>query len=392
MKYTLSSDQAEALKQIGIWYKGKTAPFLTLGGYAGTGKTTLIAYLRQALRQHDEDLTVAFCAFTGKAARVLDQKLREQKVPRKGDNVSTIHSLIYMAELDSNGTVKSWRKKDGLGHDLVIVDEASMIDETIWQDLLSFDVPILAVGDHGQLPPVGSSFNLMNSPQLRLDHIFRQEADSPIIEVATLARTTGHIPVGEYGTSVKKLDRNDPETGQLVQEMLENYRADLMILCGYNKTRVNLNQTIRGYMGYETFEPASGDRVVCLRNNRKTKIYNGMTGHIHYLSPADDDKDNLWYFASLDLDGEDYRYEGYILREQFGQTETIKQVPKSPDPMSGDLFDFGYALTVHKAQGSQATKVLLFEERFPRMTDEDWRRWLYTGVTRASEELIIVGS
>lgn len=251
---------------------------------------------------------------------------------------------------------------------------------------------ILAVGDHGQLPPVGSAFNLMASPQVRLDHIFRQAENSPIIEVATLARMNGNIPVGEYGPGVVKLDRRDPETGQKVQELLENYRSELMILCGYNKTRINLNRTVRGYMGYETFEPASGDRVVCLRNNRRTKLYNGMTGNIGYLSNAEDDKDSLWYFASIDLDNEDYRYEGYIARQQFDQPETIKQLPKSPDPVSGDLFDFGYALTVHKAQGSQSRKVLLFEERFPRMTDDDWRRWLYTAVTRASEELIIIGS
>jgi exodeoxyribonuclease V len=391
MKYTLSADQAEALKRIGTWYKGKETPFLTLGGYAGTGKTTMIAYLRQALRQHDEHSRVAFCAFTGKATRVLDQKLREQKVPRKGDNVSTIHALIYMAELDTHGTVKSWRKKDGLDFDLIVVDEASMVDEKIWQDLLSFEIPILAVGDHGQLPPVGSSFNLMADPQVRLERIFRQDAQSPIVEVATMARLNGHIPVGEYGPGVKKLDRGSSETGQIVQELLENYRSDLMILCGYNKTRVNLNQAVRSYMGYETFDPSPGDRVVCLRNNRKTKIYNGMTGSIKHLDSAGD-KDDLWYEVAIELDNEDYAYEGHILKSQFGSLETEKQLPKSPDFISGDLFDFGYALTVHKAQGSQAQKVLLFEERFPRMTDEDWRRWLYTGVTRAVEELIIVGS
>ncbi len=392
MKYSLSTDQAEALKRIGTWYKGKTAPYLTLGGYAGTGKTTLIAYLRQALRQHDETTKVAFCAFTGKATRVLDQKLREQKVPRKQDSVSTIHALIYMAELDGNGVVRNWRRKDGLDCDLVIVDEASMIDEQIWQDLLSFNVPVLAVGDHGQLPPVGSSFNLMAAPQIRLDHIFRQEAESPIVTLATMARTTGQIPVGDYGQGVSKLNRHESETGQVVQELLENYRSDLMVLCGYNKTRNQLNQAIRSYHGFETLTPSSGDRVVCLRNNRKTKVYNGMTGQIRYLNDADDDPDKLWYFATVELDNEDYSYEGNILRQQFGAAETVKQFPRSPDKQSGDLFDYGYALTVHKAQGSQAPKVLLFEERFPKMSDEDWRRWLYTAVTRAAQELLIIGT
>ncbi|MBW3538445.1 ATP-dependent RecD-like DNA helicase [Candidatus Parcubacteria bacterium] len=391
MSYTLSADQAEALKVISHWYKNQTAPYLTLGGYAGTGKTTLIAYLRQALRQRDEDSRVAFCAFTGKAARVLTDKLREQKVPRRGDSVSTIHSLIYTAESDARGQVINWQRKDELDYDLVIVDEASMVDQAIWDDLLSFNLPVLAVGDHGQLPPVGSSFNLMAAPAVRLEHIFRQAETSPIIEVATMARTSGQVPVGEYGPGVRKLSRRDSDTGQTVQDLLEGAGADQLVLCGYNHTRTKLNQAIRGYRDYDSPLPQSGDRVVCLRNNRKAKIYNGMTGHISYLTGAENDPDKLWYYASIRLDNEDYDYEGYVLRGQFGAGETLKSLPKNPDGAPGDLFDFGYALTVHKAQGSQARRVLVFEERFPRSSDEDWRRWLYTAVTRATDELVIVG-
>lgn len=391
MSYTLSNDQAEALKQIGAWYKSKSSPYLTLGGYAGTGKTTLIAYLRQALRDYDENTRVAFCAFTGKAARVLDQKLREQKVPRRGDSVSTIHALIYNAETDKSGAVTGWLKRAELDFDLIIVDEASMVDETIWRDLLSFDIPVLAVGDHGQLPPINSTFNLMGNPQLRLERIFRQAETSPIIEVATLARQTGHIPVKEYGPGVVKLDRSDSLSGQSVQELLENYTNDLLVLCGYNKTRVNLNQTIRGYRDNYSPEPVSGDYVVCLRNDRKNKLYNGMTGTISYVTAAEDDPERLWYNANIRFENEDTSFDGYVWRGQFGAAEAAGQIPMAPDSQPGNLFDFGYALTVHKAQGSQARKVLLFEERFAKMSEDDWRRWLYTAVTRATDELIIVG-
>lgn len=392
MTYTLSSDQAAALGQIGAWYKGKTAPYLTLGGYAGTGKTTLIAYLRQALHQHNNSAQVAFCAPTGKAARVLDERLSQQKVPRRRDSVSTIHSLIYTAETDTTGHVTGWTRKPELERDLIIVDEASMIDSTVWSDLLAYGVPVLAVGDHGQLPPVNSCFNLMAEPALRLERVWRQEAGSPIIEVATHARQTGVVPVAEFGPGVSKVSRLDPEAGQHVQELLESWREELLVLCGYNKTRLKLNQAIREYRGIEQPEPQSGDRVICLRNNRTSKVYNGMTGTITNLTPADDDPESLWYFAEIDLDGEDYGYFGYILRSQFGSAETADRPPLAPDATTGDLFDFGYALTVHKAQGSQSPRVLLFEERFPRMTDEDWRRWLYTGVTRAQTELTIVGN
>ena len=392
MAYTLSIDQAEALKAIGTWYRGKTSPYLTLGGYAGTGKTTLIAYLRQALRQHDDEARVAFCAYTGKAARVLHEKLRDQKVPRKKDSVSTIHSLIYTT-LEKPGGPPEWVRKDALERDLVIVDEASMVDEAIWKDLLSFNIPVLAVGDHGQLPPVGSSFNLMKDPQLRLERIFRQSEDSPIIKVATLARQTGSLPVGVYGLGVQKLDKALPETGLMVQELLDSWRPDLLILCGYNATRVKLNAAIRGLRDVESPDPVSGDQVVCLRNNRTAKIFNGMIGRIVSCVPAmrDEDPEQLWFEAEIELEGEDYPYHGFILKEQFGASQTIKDAPLDPNCDRGDLWDFGYALTVHKAQGSQASRVLVFEEKFARSSEEEWKKWLYTAVTRAVDELTIVG-
>jgi len=389
-KYTLSVDQADALKQIGAWYKSESAPSLTLGGYAGTGKTTLIAYLRQALDDFEEKTSVGFCAYTGKATRVLHDKLREHKAMHTGDSISTIHSLIYTTE-DGPGDTPTWVRKERLDRDLIIVDEASMVDATIWEDLLSFGIPVLAIGDHGQLPPVSSTFNLMADPQLRLQRIFRQEEHSPIIEVATLARQSGLLPCREFGPGVRKLDRSLSDTGQAVSEMLEAWKPELLVVCGYNATRVKLNAGIRGMRDITGPEPQSGDQVVCLRNNRLKHLYNGMTGQIIAIRAADQDEAGLWYEADIALDGEDYRYSGYILRSQFGAMTTVKEVPHAPDDERGDLWDFGYALTVHKAQGSQAPGVLVFEERFAKSSDDDWRRWLYTAVTRAEYALTVVG-
>lgn len=391
VKYTLSQNQADALKAIGQWYRSKSSPYLTLGGYAGTGKTSLIAYLRQALEENDPDALVAFCAYTGKATQVLRNRLRQHKVLRKADSVSTIHSLIYNASTDSRG-VTTWERKDELKYDLIIIDEASMVDETIWQDLLKFGIPILAVGDHGQLPPINSKFNLMGNPSLKLEQIFRQDETSPIIEVANLARQNGRIPLGRFGDGVEKLDRMNIETGQRVDEMLAGWNPDLLILCGYNHTRVRLNAAIRGMRDFLSPEPALGDRVVCLRNNRASKIYNGLVGTVTSIEPADSDPDKLWYFAVIRFENENFSFAGNILRSQFGQKETVRDLPRISAKEQGALFDFGYCLTVHKAQGSQAPEVLLFEERFPKMSDEEWRRWLYTGVTRAEERLTIVGN
>jgi exodeoxyribonuclease-5 len=389
MTYTLSPDQVSAMQQIGRWYRGKTSPYLTLGGYAGTGKTTLIAYVRQALRDNDPDARVAFCAFTGKAVRVLEQTLKKQHVARRKDNISTIHGLIYNTELDRDGHVTGWRRKSELEFDLIIVDEASMVTAEIWNDLLSFEKPILAVGDHGQLPPVGENFNLMADPMIRLERVYRQAAGSPIVEVATLARTGGNIPAGRYGNDVIKYSRSDENIGIVMEELMEQWRPDWLVLSNFNHTRVKLNTSLRGRMGFEYPDPLAGDHVICLRNNTTAKLFNGMTGTIQDIRSADDDPDNAWWQAVIKLD--DFEYEGLVLREQFGAAKTINPVPPTPGGTRGDLFDFGYALTVHKAQGSSADTVLLFEERSKHMTDDDWRRWLYTAVTRAERQLIIIG-
>jgi exodeoxyribonuclease-5 len=94
--------------------------------------------------------------------------------------------------------------------------------------------------------------------------------------------------------------------------------------------------------------------------------------------------------AEIDMENGLVPYSGKILAKQFANPVSFSS---ETNRKSGfDLFDFGYALTVHKAQGSQAKRVLLFEERNKHMTDDDWKRWLYTGITRAEEELTIVGS
>ena len=116
-----------------------------------------------------------------------------------------------------------------------------------------------------------------------------------------------------------------------------------------------------------------------------------MLGEVKSISSAKIDPLNQWYEVEIALDGEDYPYAGFILREQFRSSNTIKEVPLAPDGERGDLWDFGYALTVHKAQGSQSESVLVFEERFAKSSEEDWRRWLYTAVTRATTNLTIVG-
>jgi exodeoxyribonuclease V len=385
--FSLSADQKKVLGQLLTWQKKPQGGFVTLGGYAGTGKTTLVGIYRKKLHHIKPKLKVAFVSFTGRAARVLKQSLGDQEARLDQDFIGTIHSLIYSPVVSKKGQIIGWEKRSEIKFDLIIIDEASMVDEAIWQDLISYQIPIIAVGDHGQLPPIRGHFNLMKSPDLRLENIHRQAQDNPIIKVATIARRHGTIPPLEFSPQVLKIKKTSPEAGEKVSTWLADYQAGMLILCGYNNTRVRLNTQIRKNLGFDSPFPQSGDRVICLRNNHEKGIYNGMLGTIDFIEKKNSD----WYLAEIAMDEEKDLYGGLIFADQFNNKETLNFTSQRDRLAKGDLFDFGYALTVHKAQGTQAQKVVLFEERFTKSTDDDWRRWLYTAVTRAEEELYIIG-
>lgn len=387
----LSADQKQALEKIIQWLKtpNRSPNYFTFGGYAGTGKTTLTALLRQILHKRNPKIKIALVSYTGKAARVLNTTLVQQKASYKQDFVGTIHSLIYAPMINEKSDIIGWDKKKSLDVKLIIVDEASMVNYDIWQDLLSFNIPIIAIGDHGQLPPIEGKFNLMEKPNIKLEKIHRQAADNPIIKLSIQARKTGRVPVGKFGPHIEKLDQKNMDTQEKVQELLKGHSDQTMILTGYNNTRVQINNFIRQHKFFEPSpEPMVGDRVICLRNNHAKHIYNGMLGDITYLESADEN----CFYAEIDLD-ENQTYKGNIYKHQFGATQS-KNFKRGERKLTKgvDLFDFGYALTVHKAQGSQSPRVILFEERFKQMDDEQWRRWLYTGITRAEKELYIVGT
>ncbi len=384
----LSGDQEKALAALLVWHKDPARPpYITLGGYAGTGKTTLIALFKNELARLNKDLRLAFCSYTGKAAQNLKNKLREAGALAARDSVSTIHGLIYTPLENEAGQIAGWARREELGKDLIVIDEASMVDGLIWADLLSYGIPIVAVGDHGQLPPISGQFNLMQAPRLLLTQIHRQAAGNPIIRVSQYARTTGVVPAERYGAGVVKYLKDDPDAQERTGELLEGWNPETLILCGYNNTRNRINQFVRSSRGFEDPRPASGDRVICLRNNHKKAIYNGMLGTIERITKYRDD----WYEAEIQLDEREKPYDGLIYAPQFGAKTGVNFTKDRKLAMQGDLFDFGYALTVHKAQGSQSRRVVMFEERFKQMDDEMWRRWLYTGVTRAEQELYLFG-
>lgn len=387
----LSKDQKQTLKSIINWLRSShRGPYLTLGGYAGTGKTTLTAHLRKLLNKNNSELKVALISYTGKASRVLHATLKQHQAYFEQDFVGTIHSCIYAPLTSSSGQITGWRKKKSLDVQLIIIDEASMVNFDIFRDLTSFKIPIIAIGDHGQLPPIQGTFSLMEEPHLTIENIHRQAQDNPIIKLSIQARKKGFIEPGQYHPQVKKIDRTSFDSQNQIEDLLSQYNSDTLVLSGYNHTRVKLNDFIRQQKFFKPqLQPVIGDRVICLKNNHQKNIYNGMLGTLTQIKSYQDD----FYKIKVQKDIDDQIYQGTVLKDQFGAKSTLHQTKQGKKiPKDVDLFDFGYALTVHKAQGSQAKRVILFEQRFSKMDDQQWRRWLYTGITRAQEELFLIGT
>jgi len=369
-----------------LWQE-ESAPYITLGGYAGTGKTTLITILRSQIKDKFPKLKISYCAYTGKATLVLKNKLIESDAIYSTDTISTIHGLIYTPIEDEKERIIGWKPKNELDTDLILVDEASMIDETIWKDLTGYSIPIIAIGDHGQLPPINGDFNLMQKPQLLLNEIYRQAKDNPIIKLSVQARLTGQIMPGKYNDTVIKVKNKEEMSYEIYEKVINGFDLSTLVICGYNNTRIKLNKAIRNALGIESIEPVKGDRVICLRNNHEKGIYNGMIGIIEEIYSESETR----YFARINLEDE-VEYTGLILKKQFNNPESLNFTDKRIITLDTDLFDFGYAITVHKSQGSQAKRVLFIEEKFSKMNPENRRRWIYTAITRAQQELYIIES
>lgn len=407
-RITLSPDQEQVMDEIEEWWDAADPnwPRLTFGGLAGTGKTTITAMLKERLGVE----AVAYCAPTGKAASVLRGKLSRHGSLGPLDTIQTMHQLLYVPDathcrscpVHKSTTRRSfschvgrgggrysccrteWIIREGLrdGREIIVCDEASMVGRALYKDVMALDLPTLFVGDHGQLPPVNDSLGLMEAPDVCLETVHRQVADSPIIKLAMHARLTGEIPFGKFGDGVGKYHGQFSEQVEWSEEDADD--VDTLTLCYTNETRVRTNALIRESIGRPPDRPVRGDRVVCLRNNHEAGIHNGMVGQILDIE-RETTRDDAWAVSIEVLDGEGSVYEGLISREQFGAPGTL-----TFQPFGLDQWDYGYCLTVHKAQGSEAREVYLIEERPRFVTDDDYKRWLYTAVTRATEELYIL--
>lgn len=354
MHHSLSDDQRSALERIIDWRRSCLQEY-TVGGYAGTGKTTLIARLYEMWPR------TLVCALCGKAAQVL----RSKGVP-----ASTIHSLIYVPFTGADGRIRFKRRRQlEVKVELFIVDEASMIDHLLYQDLLSYGIKVLWVGDHGQLPPIGTNPHLMRDPAVRLERIHRQVADNPILQAAQAFRE-GRVPLNNWRAADGRLEFT---SAYRFWEYVEPNGPQ--IICGYNATRQRINAYVRRQKGFTDPQPSAGDRIMFLRNNYDYGVFNGQQAEVLEVGES-----NAW-FVNLDVQLED----GKVITLPCSTTQFGQPLDQEHKDKAIVLADYAYAITAHKAQGSEYPSVVALEE-----IARPWNpaRWRYTVATRAKERLV----
>lgn len=386
---TLSLMQEQAVEAIENWYKTSDKQTFHLAGFAGTGKSTLVDYIinKLQIKKHFRE----FACYTGKAALNVTQKAKGKY------QAKTIHRLIYELAGDEKGTPTFRRKsRSELSHlKLIVIDEWSMIDGKTFDDLKYFGVKLLLIGDQGQLPPVSKESNpeldhLRKHPDFELTEIHRQAEGNPIIYLSMLARTRQPIPYGKYGAEGEVLVINKMQWEAVKHQC---YTTADQIICGYNKTRQGLNQDIRKYIGFHDPLPQEGDKLICTKNNwgkniSDISLVNGMTGYIKKINhdlkkDYDITRDAMEIQFRPDFTDE-YFEQLYLIQDHFTGKE-YKLLPHEYSIYSE--FDYGYAITCHKSQGSQWEKVVVINEVIDR---ESHFRWLYTAITRSSSKLVLV--
>lgn len=366
---------------------------------AGSGKSTLVKFIIAALGLSEDE--VSYIAFTGKAAKVLQQK--------GCPNAMTAHKLLYYSKQKANGKFAFTPRKRLENESLrvIVVDEISMLPKEMWELLLSHRIYILALGDPFQLPPIVAETDnhVLDKPHIFLDEIMRQALDSEIIRASMWIRE---------GKSLSSYPAENKE----VMVVPKYKRTDDMllwadqILCATNKERQELNRRMRQLKSFGP-EPEIGDKIINLSNHwefgsnndfESIPLTNGSIGTITHLNleslcvPAyiyDKREIPILFTDMIDEDGEEYvsMPADYNFFMTGNKTLTGRQdfLMRKNEDLPSPPFDitYGYAITCHKAQGSQWDKILIQEGWFPNDSIEH-ARWLYTAITRAAQRCVIV--
>ena len=348
---------------------------------AGTGKTTLVQFIIKELKLRDSD--VVFISFTGKASLVL----RNKGCP----NAMTAHKLLYYSEEQPDGTfVHTPRKRLEKKYKLIVCDEASMLPQEMIDLLLSHKVHVLFLGDNEQLPPIDGDQTILNNPHVFLSEITRQALDNPIIKLSMDVREGKPFQYG--GDKRCRIIPRDKVSNKLLLGADE-------IIVGKNVTRHKINEYVRQLKWGDnyTVAPKEGEKCICLKNHWNTvgsngdPLINGQIGTLHNIQVLDLPPYGKVITADfLSDDGGIYKdlmidYKLIIDGEPTVNKDNWKTFAGYPKLYA---FAFGYAITCHKAEGSEFDRVIVYDEAFG---EEDMkRRWRYSAGTRAAKQLVVV--
>ena len=392
MGIVLTKGQDKAIKKAKKWYLTSSEQVFKIQGWGGTGKTTIVFALINELNIPLED--VLFVTYVGKATIPLRQN---------GLLAKTVHATCY--ERKSNFVLDEFGKpivapngrfekksefvlKEKIPSNikLIVLDEASMCPKKMTDDLKSFGVKIMGLGDPGQLPPIFGKSDILDNPDVILTEVMRQKKGDPIVFLSMLAREGKEIPFGKFGDRCFVIDDR-------ILQHKEMYLRPDMILCGKNKTREKINRIIRHDIKHIDSEfPVFGDKLVCRKNNwdltinDNISLINGLFGYVTNINMETFNGKTLNIdfmpectpgicFEDISLD---YKY----LNEPIGE----KTTPSMYSP--GNVFEYGNASTVHLAQGSQYGYILGLVETMGN--EEFQRKFLYTMITRAIHTLVLV--
>lgn len=390
---TLTDEQTYAIELFKQWFynKNKSRMYFEITGPPGSGKSTLVHYMIAALQL--KQIEVLYVTYTGKAALNLTLK---------GCPTKTIHSTIFetkkVNKKDANGnTIKNGNesvkevkfvKKSELNPliSLIVVDEGSMVDQKLAGQLLSFNIPLIVLGDLDQLKPIKGRSFFLEDPDIKLTQILRQRAGDPIITLSQMIINNEIIKTGKYGDNCFVINKES-----ITDKLLKT--VDI-IICGKNKTRSNLNRYIRRDIYKRGSSLEVGDKLICRKNNWNINLnediylINGLIGYV--TSILSEDKYEKSYFSDINFKP-DFLSNSYFedikidLRYLHEEDMSIKQNYIMEE--DGNLFEYGYAITSHLSQGSQYRNVLVYNESFG--SHDNYRRMLYTAVTRAEKGLIL---
>lgn len=368
-----------------------TSKFFVLTGGPGTGKTTVIngilktyEKIRRVTLRNETDI-VKLLAPTGKAARRMGEAT--------GLSASTIHSALGLTKDDEDSSLE----QDYLECDFVIIDEFSMVDAWLGKQLftnLSSRTQVLIVGDKDQLPSVGAGrvlgdfLEIDEVPSIRLQTTFRQGNDSSIISLAT-SLNDGRLPndfklkKNDYSYiegDARKIAAVIPQIFQVAMDKGFS-SSDIQILAPMYRGEEgidNLNQIMQNYLNpkkshaleFRYLENSCfriGDKVLHLVNDINKGVSNGDVGYIRDLIPAKDSESKQDEIV-IDFGGVDVSY----ARSDW------------------DRITLAYAISIHKSQGSEFPVVIMpITNQAYKMLQ---RNLIYTGVTRAKQKLILLGS